>query len=163
MLASELARWLLALLFASIAGYYVARGFRPGVAQRVSSAAHLAMCLAMIAMIWDANGAPTLQFAVFGLIAGWFAIRTAAHGRLTDAHHAALAAAMIWMSIHSGQSVMASTPNQTAITMTFGIYCVGCAVVWFAGSVRNEGTTAGAAVCQGAMSVGMGVLLFAML
>jgi uncharacterized protein DUF5134 len=163
MLASELARWLLALLFASIAGYYVARGFRPGAAERISAAAHLAMCAAMIAMVWDSNGARTLQFAGFGLIAAWFAVRTAAHGRLADAHHAALAAAMIWMTVQGGQSMMDSTPNQTAITLAFGIYCVGCAVVWFAGSVRNESTTAAAAVCQGAMSVGMGVLLFAML
>jgi|SRR5579875_287263 len=161
MLASEVARWLLALLFGSIAGYYLARGFRAG--DRLSTAAHLAMCLAMIAMVWDADGGQALQFAVFGLIAVWFAVRTAVTGRPADAHHAALAAAMIWMSIHSGQSMMDSTPSQTAITLIFGVYCVCCAVVWFAGSARAEGRTAAAAVCQGAMSVGMGVLLFAML
>lgn len=163
MLTSELARWLLALLFASIAGYYVSRGFRPGAAERVSAGAHVAMCAAMIAMLWDTNAAGSLQFAVFGLIAVWFAVRTAARGRLADAHHAALAAAMIWMTVQSGQSTMGSTPNQLAITLAFGIYCVGCAVAWFVGSVRNNDTTAAAAVCQGAMSVGMGVLLFAML
>lgn len=161
MLVSDVARWLLALLFASIAGYHVAHGNRAG--ERLSAGAHVAMCAAMIAMVWNADAMPGLQFAGFGLIAVWFAVRTAVHGRLVDAHHAALAAAMVWMSVQSGQSMMHMTAEQAGITLLFGAYCVCCAVVWFAGSVRDAGTTAAGAVCQGAMSVGMGVLLFAML
>jgi len=184
MIDSVSLRWLCTVAFAAIGAYYLVWLLRaPGGEhrERVSNAAHLAMCAAMILMVWPwgMDVAVLPQQVVFGLAAVWFlvpAVRTAPAGhrwwRLRHGQHAVLMAAMVWMlatlpssmaADHSGHTMnMSAMPAagmptyQTVITLAVGIYCL-------ASALTQVGRRANASrICQGAMSAGMGALLLVM-
>ncbi|WP_329044439.1 DUF5134 domain-containing protein [Amycolatopsis sp. NBC_01488] len=80
----------------------------------VAAVTGLAMCAAMVAMVWPATmgvaGLP--QVVLFGLAAAWFAVaaaRGAAHeGRWHPGYHAAMMLAMVWMVFAMPRAVVGS-------------------------------------------------------
>jgi hypothetical protein len=184
MIDSVSLQWLCTVAFAAIGAYYLARLLRAPGSERVSSAAHLAMCAAMILMVWPwGMDVPALpQQVVFGLATAWFlllAVRATPAGhlrsRVTHGQHAILMAAMVWMlatmpasmtghasSMNMPGMNMSAMPSsgmptyQTVITVAVGIYCLVSALPLV---VRRTNANL---VCQGAMSAGMGALLFVM-
>jgi len=183
MIDSVSLQWLCTVAFAAIGAYYVARLLRAPGSERVSNAAHLAMCAAMILMVWPwGMDVPALpQQVVFGLATVWFlvlAVRATPAGhlgwRVAHGQHAILMAAMVWMlatmpASMAGHGSSMNMPGmnmpmsgsgmptyQIVITVAVGIYCLASAL----GFVARR--TSANVVCQGAMSAGMGALLFVM-
>lgn len=213
MVESLLLRWILTALFALTAAWCGYRIAAPvgGWRDRISSAAHVAMSLLMIAMAWPWGMAvPMLpQIALFTIAAAWFLVLTALRvpcghlrraARLAHAHHAATSAAMVWMvatmpalmagshdsggsghhhalgAPHSGVLAAAAAPTgHTAriplITAAIAAILVLSSTAWIASAAdtgrtsTNRTTTRHAldSACHGAMSAGMGFMLFAML
>ncbi|QUH02688.1 DUF5134 domain-containing protein [Saccharopolyspora erythraea] len=112
MVEALLLRWILTILFTGTALWSLRRLLAPacGVADRISSAAHLLMSALMVAMAWPWGMAipAAPQIVLFGLAALWFAFlagnrrRTGdhhGHGSpvLAHVHHALMMAAMVWM------------------------------------------------------------------
>ena len=73
---------------------------------RLAELSHLLMSLAMVGMATGWTGGPTsaggvLQLVLFGLPTVWFlgrlAVTAPGHGRLGDAYHLVMVAAMVWM------------------------------------------------------------------
>ncbi|MFY1638165.1 DUF5134 domain-containing protein [Solwaraspora sp. WMMB335] len=111
-------RWLLTLSFAVTGGYFLARCWidaadpvlRRRLATWISTFAHIAMSMSMIAMTWlgtawDGLG---LQAALFLVLGGWFGIRAvrvwlaspgprSLHAHLVSGHEVVAMGAMAWM------------------------------------------------------------------
>jgi hypothetical protein len=179
--------WLLTAVFAASALGSLPRRRRSGagVADGISAAFHLLMCLALMVMTWRSEPLlPVwLQTAAFGCAVIWFGL--AAPARTADVparslsgwHHAVMAGAMIWMIMVTpaamrtpsagGMSAMSrpAIPNAVAvISALLGAYCGLAAAAWLARATdRGLRIRDRRAASQAAMSVGMAALLVAML
>lgn len=138
MIDSAALSWVLSIAFVAIAIYYGVRlfrvegGRRPSKPDRISSAAHVAMSLGMVPMLWwwGVNVPVLPQLAVFGLAALWFLVLAASGSRmetcalherrgprglrLYHVHHFLLMAAMVWMVVLMTMPTMSSMPPASA-------------------------------------------------
>jgi hypothetical protein len=122
--------------------------------ERVSRAGHIAMVVAMVAMVWRGEVvAGWLQSGLFTVVAFWFALRVVAvrAGRLAQAHHAALAAAMAWMTAVPGHH---GHGTGGAAALVAG-YAAAASLVWLVVAVRWGRP---AALAHAAMAAAMAVM-----
>lgn len=185
MLLPPAVSWILTVALAAAGGCFAHRclGPAPGVAARVSSLLHVAMCAAMLAMAWPWGTrvpAPP-QVAVFAAGALWFvasAARTRRTSRaLADAHHALMAAVMVWMLAapasahdragHRAMPGMGGTDGPPPGAVMFAAYFTVATLVWLAEAGAATGTGRSArhlatAAAHATMSAAAGVLTFAL-
>jgi hypothetical protein len=172
------------VVFVATGGYSLVRlalltaGTVPG-GDRLAELSHLLMSLAMVGMATGWTGGPTsaggiLQLVLFGLLTVWFLGRTAApapgHGRVGDAYHLLMVAAMVWMvaampqlmgmtgaasaggahAHHHGGTAEALTPHAVAIETppwvlavngVFVVVLAAAAVWWGRRAVRSRTRT----------------------
>ncbi|MDN3353633.1 DUF5134 domain-containing protein [Actinomadura sp. DC4] len=169
--------WCLTVAFACAGGWFLYRCARStaGAAERLSLFLHVVMALVMIPMVWGARVPHTPQVAVLAATVAWFAVLAVRAGRMMPAiqhaHHALMAAVMIWMVVmpapaggpvshHAGMAPMGG-PAPAAVTLAG--YFFLAAAVWLA----EAGTATGprrlpAAAGHAAMSLGTAVLTLAM-
>jgi hypothetical protein len=164
MIGSAPVSWLLTAVFAAaaVASQLPRRRSwapRPGRAGRTFC---LVMCLALIAMTWWAEPAAVtwLQVAGFGAATLWFGL--ASRPRLTGAHHALMAAAMVWML--TALSGMARPVPVLAISVLAAASCAAASVPWLMRAI-GPGRWLGdpAAAGQAVMSAGMAAMLIVLL
>lgn len=197
MIDSVALRWILTAAFAVLGMLYVVSSVRVGRAwtQRVSGAAHVVMCAAMIAMAWpwgmDIPVRP--QVAVFALAALWFLLLARSNGtgtvRLYDLHHVVLMAAMAVMVgsmptlMDRSGSEMPQAVNMPAHMSMPGMdgnssggvpgYLIAISIVlagyfavytlWLISRTAGRRKTSLDSGRQGVMSLGMAVMLIAVL
>jgi hypothetical protein len=178
--------WLLTVVFACSGGWFLyhCAHSTPGIANRISLLLHAAMCVVMIIMVWPwGTRVPHgPQIALLGSGMVWFAVLAVRARRTThaikDAHHAVMAAVMVWMvampmpghaeaSAHGGHAAMAQTSGPSPAAQILATYCLVAALGWIA----QVSTAAGrerslhrlsSAAGHAAMTVGTGVLTLAM-
>ena len=184
-----IACWFLTAAFACSGGWFLYQCTRSGVgvADRVSMLLHTVMCLAMIPMLWPwgARVPDGPQIAVLGSGVVWFAVRAAGARRgmpaIKDAHHALMAALMVWMvvmpmpaqsdaSAHStggGHTAMGHVQGPAPGIVMLAAYCFVALVIWLveagiAARTQRSIHRLPAAAGHAAMSLGAGVLTLAM-
>ncbi|MGW3966638.1 DUF5134 domain-containing protein [Amycolatopsis sp. NPDC005003] len=124
-------RWIVTVVFVAAGAFCLYRCVRQGPAtSRVGDVLHVAMCAAMVAMVWPATmglaGLP--QVALFGFAAAWFAVATVrggAHGsRWHPGYHAVMMLAMVWMvfampraMVGSGAATTMDMPGMEGMAM----------------------------------------------
>ncbi|GIH15942.1 DUF5134 domain-containing protein [Rugosimonospora africana] len=159
MAASLELRWPLALAFAALGGYCLVRCVWPAarsghaVCDRVSDAAHAAMSVAMVAMLWAPRPGDRwgLQPAAFAVLAGWFLVRATgrAHSRrhrIGLVHQGVVMAAMCWM-------LLAASPVGSSVS---GVLGGGSATMPMPGAVGHAtGAVTTGAVTSGAVTTGV--------
>ncbi len=74
----------------------------------LSGAAHAAVGVAMVAMLWPAIPG-WLSLTVLAPTAAWFLGTAVARRRPVDVHHAVMAACMVWMAATPGMAAMPTT------------------------------------------------------
>ena len=109
MVEELLLRWVLTVGFAGTGCWFLVRGLRrAGVADRISSLAHVVMSAGMIAMAWPWGMSLPVpaQVVAFGAAALWFCVMLldltpaeCCEGRSAHAHHALMMGAMVWMLV----------------------------------------------------------------
>jgi hypothetical protein len=193
-------RWLLTVAFLLAGGYCgvrCVRLLRPGrrldAAALVSDLTHLAMSAVMVAMVWSWTSTTAVQWeaTLFGVAAGWYAVRWVAlaprraghpggHPRLAYAHHALGMVAMVWMlttmplpgpaartSPMPGMGVMpaAGVPGVSArnivTALILGTYFAVAAIGWLVAARRARGGLGG--TVHVVMSAAMGAALLALI
>lgn len=177
--------WILTVVFACSGGWFLYRCARSvsGVTDRISLLLHAVMCLAMIAMIWPwgARLPHRPQVALLGSSVLWFLVLAVRARRMTralrEAHHALMAAVMVWMVGVSmpmpgragavapeGHTAMAGMNGPPPAAVMLAVYSLVAAFIWLA----EAGTAAGPepslhrlsrVAGHAAMSAGTGVLI----
>jgi hypothetical protein len=172
------ANWLFTIAFTVTALWFLLGGVPgPGLslAHRLTAGAHGLMGAAMIAMVWPWGPAMPagLQVAVFApatvLFLGVPDPHTVVHGRgvavLCRVHHAAMAAAMLWMGVTAARSTSPSMAHDhgagPVVGNTLGCYFVLAGFAWLAAVTSARCSRRGALDAAGhaVLSVGMGALL----
>lgn len=113
MITDAAVQWVFTLGFAALAAYIVARFVRDReLLRRIEHALHLAMCVAMAAMVWPwwSTLPLTPMLVLFAVAGAWFALLAAlvwrgrvpkqtlgGHGAWHQAAHAIMMLAMVWM------------------------------------------------------------------
>jgi len=172
--------WVLTVAFAGSAGRLLYDGVRrgPGTAARISAFVHVAMCGAMIAMVWPQAHRATWwpQAVVYGAGVLWFGLLAVRARRTADAvvgaHHTLAALVMAWMlaapmpagaagmRAHGSMEAMTGPPP-AAVVLT--VYFLAAALVPLADAgtapagERSTGRLT-AAACHAVMSAGIAVL-----
>jgi hypothetical protein len=159
------ASWALTIVFTATALWFLAGCARRTACttERVNGGTHVAMGVAMVAMIWDTEVPIWLQVAFFGAATIWFAgLATVPHQArdFRALHHALMAAAMVWMGVAMsiGHHAVAAA---TVVSAVFAWYFVVAAVPFCYGVIRRRPGALDAA-SHAAMSLGTGVLLLSM-
>lgn len=122
-------RWIVTAVFVAAGAFCGYRCVRHGpVTSRVGDVLHVAMCVAMVAMVWPATmgvaGLP--QVVLFGFAAAWFAVAAvrAHESRWHTGYHAAMMLAMVWMvfampraMVGSGAATTMDLPGMEGMAM----------------------------------------------
>lgn len=144
-------QWPLTGLFLAIASWFATGCARSAGTERITSAGHALMGLAMAAMVWNVGLPIWLQVGVFTAMTVWFAGQATVphrpHGFRT-VHHAFMGVGMVWMI-----SAMA-LPGGHVIMVALAGYFLFAAVALLGRTID--------AAAHAAMSAGTGLLLLAM-
>jgi hypothetical protein len=159
------ASWTLTIVFTATAVWFLVGCARRTACttERVNGGTHVAMGVAMVAMIWDTEVPIWLQVAFFGAVTIWFAgLATVPHQApdFRALHHALMAAAMVWMGVAMSIGHHAAAAA-TVVSGVFAWYFVVAAVPFCYGVIRRRPRALDAA-SHAAMSLGTGVLLLSM-